>query len=382
MAYLEIRKVSYSYGYNKFQLDDINLKVEKGAHVGIIGPSGAGKTSLLSIVAGHLPVSNGNILLDSCDITQHVPGERSVITVFQDHALFPNLTVFKNVEFPLTVSRKSIRDVFLKLFKILKRQNAIPTEIKATPEARVNEYLKRFGIWDQRFHKPVSISGGEKQRTALARAFIMQPSILLLDEPTASLDAEQKSNLALLLTEVSNGNNRPTILTVTHDHDFAMSLCSHLAIINHGKLIAYGNTEDIVLRPPCVEAARILDGHTILEGECDLSGKFTSAHLNVVLHLPQEYNHIYDKQCAILVRAEDICLRNNNNNYINLSGIVRTVQFRGFYKRIHITMLGQIDKHLVICDVPRRVMEVEYNPGDPISFSFSLSDAYAVPLQT
>src|SRR6267154_5735248 len=217
---------------SSFRLDTQTLAVARGERLGVIGPSGAGKSTMLGIVAGHLRPKTGVIRLDGEDISEREPGKRNVITVFQDHALFPNLTVAENIEFPL-----------------------IAKGTKDSDYAIAQQYMERFSIWQMRNKKPWELSGGEKQRTALARALVARPAVLLLDEPTASLDVQQKTELALLLNESKEWPSTPAIIMVTHDHEFALSLCEKLAILKDGELVASGETRNVALSPPNAVAA-------------------------------------------------------------------------------------------------------------------------------
>lgn len=344
-----------------FQLRDVTLRVSRGERLGIIGPSGSGKSTLLKIIGGHLQMDSGTIWLNGKDISSLEPGLRDIITVFQDLALFPHLTAYENVEFPLTVGGR------------MKREDR---------PALVKEYMKRFGIWDLRNSKPDDLSGGEKQRTALARALIAKPSVMLLDEPTASLDIVQKNELALLLNESSNWPVTPAIIIVTHDYEFALSLCDRLTILKGGTVVATGNTKEVVSRPPNAAAAEVLNNHNIVYGVLDNSCVFRSKEGNIsalLKDLPiaenNDYELVGENECALLIRADVLHLDPHcDAESICLDGIVEAVQYRGVYTRIVVNVNGL---HLY-CDIARPVEPPPLQLRQKVKVGFTQKDAQLV----
>jgi ABC-type Fe3+/spermidine/putrescine transport system ATPase subunit len=337
-----------------FQLRDVTLRVSRGERLGIIGPSGSGKSTLLKIIGGHLQMDSGTIRLDGKDISSLEPGLRDIITVFQDLALFPHLTAYENVEFPLTVGGR------------MKRQDR---------PALVKEYMKRFGIWDLRDSKPDDLSGGERQRTALARALIAKPSVLLLDEPTASLDLVQKNELALLLNESSEWPVTPAIIIVTHDYEFALSLCDRLTILKGGAVVATGNTKEVVSRPPNAAAAEVLNNHNIVYGLLDDSRVFRSKEGNISALITDQLSIGEDNECALLIRADVLHLVPHcDAERICFDGIVEAIQYRGVYTRIVVNVNGL---HLY-CDIARPVEPPPLQLRQKVKVGFTQKDARLV----
>jgi ABC-type Fe3+/spermidine/putrescine transport system ATPase subunit len=247
---LEVDNVSFAYhsfGARReaFSITNCSMRVPAGSTIGVLGVSGSGKSTLLRLIAGHLRPSHGRILLDGSDITGLPPGRRGVMTVFQDNALFPHMTVAENVLYGLRLSKRFSR-----------REMSELTEI----------YLRRLGISDRRDYRPSQLSGGEMQRVALARALITEPRVLLLDEPTAALDHAQREALAQALVQSLSVPPAPTTIVVSHDRDFLFSLCPLLAVMDAGRLLCVAGRDEVLERPPGVRVARVLGTHGCLNG--------------------------------------------------------------------------------------------------------------------
>lgn len=220
---LDVINISKRLG--DFSLVDINFNVEKGEYFVLLGESGAGKSVLLEIIAGLEKADSGNILLNKSDLTYKSINQRNIGIVYQDFALFPHLSVFQNIAFPLKNKKISKPDIKLKVEEL-------------SAEFEIDHLLNR---------KPETLSGGEKQRVALARCLAMQPDILLLDEPLAAVDVRLKDNLNAMLRNINRKGI--TIIHVTHDFDEALSLASHIAIIDNGRLITKGTPDEVFNNP-------------------------------------------------------------------------------------------------------------------------------------
>jgi molybdopterin-binding protein len=220
---LNIESISKSFG--KFELKPVQLKIESGEYFILLGASGSGKTVLLEIIAGLIHPDTGTISIDGQEITNIKIQNRKIGLVFQDHAIFPHLSVYDNIAYPL------------------KSTGAKKSEIKLT----VEELAGEMNILPLLRRKAINLSGGEKQRIALARVLAMNPKCLLLDEPFASLDVQLKSELRTLLRQI-NGRGI-SILHVTHDYEEALSLADKVAVINDGQLLQSGTPEEVFRYP-------------------------------------------------------------------------------------------------------------------------------------
>ncbi len=294
---LELSDISFKYSIGDrharaFSLAQCNISARAGETMGILGPSGAGKSTLLSIIAGHLRPTTGAVRLRGRDITQVRAGLRRIVTVFQEDSLFPHLTVEQNVAYGIaTLQRHS--------------------EIVAS--TRAEHYLRRFGLFNHRTSSPAALSVGEKQRVALCRALVAEPQVLLLDEPTASLDCIQRDVLMDLLRETLQCEKGPTIIIVSHDRDFALDLCPTIAVLDEGKVLCQGEREDLLAVPPSRRVAQILGGHFILDGQLESESMFRLSD-GVPIPIKLSGRHApAERNCSILIRKSEISLDNREH---------------------------------------------------------------------
>jgi len=221
---LELREVSKHYPTHR-AVDGVSLSIERGALYGLLGPSGCGKTTTLRLIAGFDDPTAGDILLNGGSLLPLKPYQRNVNTVFQSYALFPHMTVRANIEFGLK-QRKGVADAGVRVRRVLELVQL------AGKESRL----------------PAELSGGEKQRVALARSLVLEPQVLLLDEPLSALDPNLRKQVRSELKDLQRRTGI-TFVIVTHDQEEALSLCDTIAVMNRGKVEQIGTPEDIYLRP-------------------------------------------------------------------------------------------------------------------------------------
>ena len=217
--------INLSVKFEDFQLQNINLTIEKGDYFVLVGQSGAGKSVLLETIAGLISPDSGSILMNKAEITNAKIGKRRIGLMFQDNSLFPHLLVKKNIEFALRLKYKNHVNIQQKLALLASDFN-------------IAHLLNR---------KPETLSGGEIQRVILARTLASEPEILMLDEPLSSIDTAFKDEIKSLLRKINR--NGLTIVHVTHDFDEAIALASKIAVLNDGKLLTTGSPEDIFRQP-------------------------------------------------------------------------------------------------------------------------------------
>jgi ABC-type Fe3+/spermidine/putrescine transport system ATPase subunit len=248
-AIIELRNLSKSFGSFK-AVDDVSLSIEEGQFLTLLGASGSGKTTTLRLIAGLEMPSSGSIHFAGGDITDVPPTHRDMRLVFQDFALFPNLSVYDNVAFGLRL-------------KITKgRFNA------ADIDERVKRFVDLVHLRDQLYKMPHQLSGGQKQRVALARALATEPRVVLFDEPLGSLDASLRKAMQVELKRMHRELGR-TFIYVTHDQDEAMTMSDRVAVMQNSKLLQLGSPEEIYLRPNCAAVARFIGAANILSGQVE-----------------------------------------------------------------------------------------------------------------
>ena len=240
---LELRHIRKRYG-DFVAVNDVSLQVGKGQFVCLLGPSGCGKTTTLRCVAGLEEPDGGDILIGGKEVTGEPPWKRDIAMMFQDFALFPHMTVAKQVGFGLEMLKKP----------------------KAQIAARVAEVLKAFEIAHLAERRPSQLSGGQKQRVALARAMITEPRILLLDEPIGALDYSLRETVMLELKALQKRSGI-SFIWVTHDQNEAFSLGDHVVVMNHAKIEQQGAPDEVLSRPRTAFVAGFIQGNNVFEGK-------------------------------------------------------------------------------------------------------------------
>lgn len=229
---LSIQGISKQYKNNKaVALDCISVDVMEGEFLSILGPSGCGKTTLLRIIAGLLPPDGGKLLLDGQDITFAPAAKRSLGVVFQNYALFENMTVLENVTYAAWLKAK-------------KEKSATKEQVKA----RAMELLGELGIADYAKKHPASLSGGQMQRVAIARTLILNPDIMLFDEPASALDVATRLQLRTVIKEIQRKFGT-TMIYITHDQEEAFAMSDRIMVMENAKISQIGTPAEIVGAP-------------------------------------------------------------------------------------------------------------------------------------
>jgi spermidine/putrescine ABC transporter ATP-binding subunit len=241
---LRLRNVAKSYGAVQ-AVADVSLDVIESEFLTLLGPSGSGKTTLLMMVAGFVPATSGKILLNGRDIASLPPEKRNFGMVFQGYALFPHLTVFENVAFPLKVRGLAAEEI----------------------RRRVGDVLDLVQMGEVAGRMPRMLSGGQQQRVALARAIVFDPQVLLLDEPLGALDRQLRTELQDELRALHKRLGS-TFICVTHDQEEAMSMSDRAVVLRAGHIIQIGCPQDLYQRPATLFVARFFGESNVLSGRC------------------------------------------------------------------------------------------------------------------
>ena len=225
MATLSLHSIEKSFGKTQV-IKDISLAVEDGEFVVFVGPSGCGKSTLLRIIAGLEDQTSGELRIDDQDVTGKEPTERGVAMVFQSYALYPHLTVFDNIAFPLRLKKHSKQDV----------------------QSRVAAAAETLNLTDRLHHKPSELSGGQRQRVAIGRAIVRDPKLFLFDEPLSNLDASLRGAMRVELSELHQ-KLQTTMIYVTHDQVEAMTMADRIVVLNAGVLEQFGTPMELYHKP-------------------------------------------------------------------------------------------------------------------------------------
>lgn len=243
---LVVEGLTKRYG-GRVVVDAVDLTIAKGRLLGLVGPSGSGKSSIINCIAGFTVPDSGRIFLGSREITGQPLGHRSVTVMFQDYRLFPKMSVLENVSFPLIAERR--------------RAGRRPVDLPAIGE-RANQILRAVSMVDRAASYPHELSGGEKQRAALARALVARPDLLCMDEPLGALDKNLRTELQQEIRRLQRETG-VTVLYVTHDQQEALLMADELAVIDHGRVLQVGTPRDIYQSPTSAFVAGFI-------GECNI----------------------------------------------------------------------------------------------------------------
>ena len=241
-AFVRLEGVTKRFG-GFVAVDRVDLAIHKGELFSILGASGCGKTTLLRMLAGLETPSEGRIVIDGVDVTELPPYERPVNMMFQSYALFPHMSVQKNVAFGLRQDKVAAGEVDDRVAEILKL-------------VRMEQLAKRM---------PHQLSGGQRQRVALARALVKRPKLLLLDEPLAALDKKLREHTQFELLNIQEKLG-VTFVVVTHDQEEAMTLATRIGVMNHGEIVQIGTPSDIYEYPSSRFVADFIGSVNMFEG--------------------------------------------------------------------------------------------------------------------
>ncbi|MBN1545247.1 MAG: ABC transporter ATP-binding protein [Syntrophaceae bacterium] len=339
---IEIKGLKVHLG--SFRLKDINLSVDDGGYFVLMGPTGAGKTVLLEAIAGLVPVLDGKIIIDGKDVTRLSPEKRGIGIMYQDYALFPHMTISHNITFGLRYRRHD----------------------KRAAEKRFGHLIDELGIGHLLHRHPETLSGGELQRVALARALMVEPRLILLDEPLSALDPGFREEIRLLLKQIHR-NSRITFLMVTHDFSEAITLATKGAVMNNGEIVQTGSIQDIFQRPSTSFVADFVGMKNIFSAT--FAGS-TAVIGPLQIETPQ---HHHNANGYIAIRPEDIVLslqplESSMRN--SFPGIVRNIIDQGFLYEVHISVSDLIFKSLI---TKGSAVELALDIGTDLYVSFKSS---------
>lgn len=324
-------------------VDDISLTIEDGEFVSVLGPSGSGKTTTLRLLAGFEKPSAGKILVDGEEITALQPEDRQMSMVFQDLALFPHLTVGDNIAFGLNM----LRDL---------SEEETDTQVK-----QVLELVELPGYADRQIQ---SLSGGEQQRVALARAIVVEPRVVLFDEPLSDLDRQLRENMRREISELHDGLGI-TSLYVTHNQREALTLADRIAVMQDGEIVRVGKPAEIYSNPQTEFVANFVGDSNFLSGTIKQDGEGCWFE-NELVRLPLDKNTDQVGDATLFVRPENMRLGATDSD--------QTVECR-ISSSVH---LGSVTEYTIDVEGEEYLVTElgapRYNKGDKSTVSFNEYD--------
>lgn len=299
MASIDLLNVSKRWD-NSVAVENLSLNVKDGELLVLLGPSGCGKTTTMRMIAGLEVPSEGKIKIGNKDVTKLEPKYRDVAMVFQTYSLYPQMTVYENIRFPLRARN----------IKKLEHDERV---LEAAKMVELTKYLQR---------KPNSLSGGQRQRVALARAIVRSPIVFLMDEPLSNLDARLRLSMRNLIKQL-HLKLQTTIIYVTHDQLEAMTLADRIVVMNEGKIEQIGTPKEIYEDPDTMFVAEFvgLPSMNLFNGHL-LNGFFKANGINIPVKLSNNSDNV-----VLGIRPEDLSLANEDEG--NIIGLVHSIEMIG-----------------------------------------------------
>lgn len=320
MSYLNLHNIIKRFGQTEV-VKNLTLHVEQGELISFLGPSGCGKTTTLNMIAGFLDLDEGRIEVDGQPVHHLQPHKRNMGMVFQNYALFPHMTVFENVAFGLKLRKVPRHEI----------ENRVKAALQMT---RLEHLAGRY---------PKELSGGQQQRVAISRALVIEPTVLLLDEPLSNLDAKLRQEMRDEITEIQQKVGITTIF-VTHDQEEALAISNRIAVMNGGKIEQLDSPENIYKNPKTAFVASFI-------GEVNqLTGKFIGleqARSKVELHgnvlqLPKRIEQQPNQEVTMFIRPEKLLVsKSKPQSHHYLAARVERSVFLGSKTRYVMNMHGQ-----------------------------------------
>ena len=318
--YIQIENVTKKFG-DFTAIDNLTLDIYKNEFFSLLGPSGCGKTTLLRMLAGFEKITNGKILLDGEDISEIPPHLRPINMMFQSYALFPHMTVEKNIAFGL-------------------KQDKMPENLI---NQRVEEMLELVELTDFAKRKPNQLSGGQSQRVALARSLAKRPKLLLLDEPLGALDKRLREQTQFELMDIQE-KLKVTFVIVTHDQEEAMTVSSRIGVMDSGNLIQVATPAEIYEAPINKDVADFIGDVNlfkgIYKGQNEIGTQLLSDDSNSIVYATQKVDAAIGNQLWFALRPEklEISKRLPKIEHNILKGTIEDIAYGGSFSTYHVKL--------------------------------------------
>jgi len=342
---LELRHLHKNFG-SVAAVDDVNLVTKPGEFVTLLGPSGSGKTTTLNLIAGFLKATQGEILVDGRDLADLPAHQRNIGVVFQNYLLFPHMTAFENIAFPLRRRRRPADRI----------------------KAEVGAALDLVGLSGLGHRFPSELSGGQQQRVAVARALVFGPPLLLMDEPLGALDRNLREDLQHEIKRIHRELGT-TFVYVTHDQHEALALSDRIAVFRNGRIEQLGSPTEIYDRPKTVFTARFMGDSNIFEGALEQDGE-TATLVTAAFSIKLPKTDGPRARASVLVRPEKISLGTAPTAANSISGQLTDRMYLGAENRLSVEIAGH---GTVIVNSPAHLSN-GWERGSAVTISWGLED--------
>jgi len=353
--FVRFDKVDKSYDGKVLVVKDLNLDIAEGEFITMLGPSGSGKTTCLMMLAGFETPTNGEIYLDKNPISNIPPHKRGIGMVFQNYALFPHMTVYENLAFPLRVRKISKEDT----------------------DKKIDKALSMVSLTGFENRMPGQLSGGQQQRVAVARALVFDPAVVLMDEPLGALDKNLRESMQYEIKHIHESIG-VTVVYVTHDQGEALTMSNRIAVFNDGKVQQLSSPDKLYEEPVNSFVAEFIGENNRFSGQVtDVSKDKCKVKLedgSEILANPIAVKSTGEKTIVSL-RPERALINTKEKMENNFKGKIEEVIYHGDHTRVRLNLLGNKD---FILKVPNSSANMDIKLGNEINVSWNSFDARAL----
>ena len=353
--FVRFDKVDKSYDGKVLVVKDLNLDIAEGEFITMLGPAGSGKTTCLMMLAGFETPTNGEIYLDKNPISNIPPHKRGIGMVFQNYALFPHMTVYENLAFPLRVRKVSKEDT----------------------DKKIDKALSMVSLTGFENRMPGQLSGGQQQRVAVARALVFDPAVVLMDEPLGALDKNLRESMQYEIKHIHESIG-VTVVYVTHDQGEALTMSNRIAVFNDGKVQQLSSPDKLYEEPVNSFVAEFIGENNRFSGQVtDVSKDKCKVKLDdgsEILANPIVVKSSGEKTIVSL-RPERALINTKEKMENNFKGKIEEVIYHGDHTRVRLNLLGNKD---FILKVPNSSANMDIKLGNQINVSWNSFDARAL----
>ena len=353
--FVRFDKVDKSYDGKILVVKDLNLDIAEGEFITMLGPSGSGKTTCLMMLAGFETPTNGEIYLDSNPISNIPPHKRGIGMVFQNYALFPHMTVYENLAFPLKVR------------KVLKEEI----------DKKVDKALSMVSLSGFEKRMPNQLSGGQQQRVAVARALVFDPQVVLMDEPLGALDKNLRESMQYEIKHIHESIG-VTVVYVTHDQGEALTMSNRIAVFNDGKVQQLSSPDKLYEEPVNSFVAEFIGENNTFSGEVtDISQNKCKVKLDIGTEIIANPIKIKSKgeKTKVSLRPERAIIDPQNQMDNKHKGKIEEVIYHGDHTRVRLDLLGNKE---FILKVPNSSARMDIKVGNQINVGWDSHDSRAL----
>tara|TARA_Y100000590_G_scaffold396676_1_gene477573 strand:- start:52 stop:1140 length:1089 start_codon:yes stop_codon:yes gene_type:complete len=353
--FVKFDKVDKSYDGKVLVVKDLNLDISEGEFITMLGPSGSGKTTCLMMLAGFETPTNGEIYLDSNPISNIPPHKRGIGMVFQNYALFPHMTVYENLAFPLRVRK-------------------VP---KDETDKKIDKALSMVSLTGFEHRMPAQLSGGQQQRVAVARALVFDPSVVLMDEPLGALDKNLRESMQYEIKHIHESIG-VTVVYVTHDQGEALTMSNRIAVFNDGKVQQLSSPDELYEKPVNSFVAEFIGENNTFSGTVtEISSDKCKVKLNSGPEIVANPIRVKTKgeNTIVSLRPERAIIDPENQMDNKHKGKIEEVIYHGDHTRVRLNLLGNSE---FILKVPNSSERIDIKEGNELVVGWNSQDSRAL----